>query len=110
VPLLAFYFFVVMAIFGMAIGAITGWLSSLVLKNGTGGVLKDSFLGAFGYLAGFYGCIFMPWPRSTSSEGFAGAMRLTMNLHSERVSVVVAMVLPVLHEWYRSRRKRTVAD
>jgi hypothetical protein len=33
-----------------------------------------------------------------------------MNLHSERVSVVVAMVLPVLHEWYRSRRKRTVAD
>ena len=94
----------------MAIGAITGWLSSLILKNGTGGVIRDSFLGALGYLAGFYGCIFMPWPRSTSSEGFAGAMRLTMNLHSERVSVVVAIVLPMLHEWYRSRRKRMVTE
>jgi uncharacterized membrane protein YeaQ/YmgE (transglycosylase-associated protein family) len=61
-----------MAILGMAIGAITGWLSSLVLKSGTGGVIRDSFLGWFGYLAGFYGCIFMPWPRNTSSEGFAG--------------------------------------
>ena len=92
----------------MAIGAITGWLSSLVLKSGTGGVIKDAFLGAFGYLAGFYGCIFSPWPRSTASEGLAGALRLTMNLHSERVSVVVAIVLPVLHELYRSRRKRIV--
>jgi hypothetical protein len=110
VPLLGFYFFVIMAVFGMAIGAITGWLSSLILKNGIGGVIRDSFLGALGYLAGFYGCIFMPWPRSTSSEGFAGAMRLTMNLHSERVSVVVAIVLPVLHEWYRSRRKRMVTE
>jgi len=92
----------------MAIGAITGWLSSLVLKNGAGGVIKDSFLGAFGYLAGFYGCIFMPWPRNASSEGFAGAMRLTMNLHSERGSIVVAILFPVLHELYRSRRKRMV--
>jgi len=99
-----------MAILGMAIGSITGWLSSLLLKNGTGGVLKDSLLGAFGYLAGFYGCIFMPWPRQTGSEGVAGAIRLTMNLHSERVSVVVAILLPVLHEWYRSRRKRMVTD
>jgi hypothetical protein len=110
VPLLDLYFFVVMAILGMAIGAVTGWLSSLVLKSGTGGVIKDSFLGAFGYLAGFYGCILMPWPRNTSSEGLAGAMRLTMNLHSERISVVVAIVLPVLHEWYRSRRQRAVTD
>jgi len=99
-----------MAILGMAIGAITGWLSSLVLKSGSGGVIKDSFLGAFGYLVGFYACIFSPWPRQTSSEGFGGAMRLTMNLHSERVSVVVAILLPVLHECYRSRRKRMVTD
>jgi uncharacterized membrane protein YeaQ/YmgE (transglycosylase-associated protein family) len=110
VPLLDLDFFVVMVILGMVIGAITGWLSSLILKSGTGGVIRDSFLGSFGYLAGFYGCIFMPWPRNTSSEGLAGAMRLTMNLHSERVSVVVAIVLPVLHEWYRSRRKRMVTE
>jgi uncharacterized membrane protein YeaQ/YmgE (transglycosylase-associated protein family) len=99
-----------MAILGMGIGAITGWLSSLVLKNGSGGVIKDSLLGAFGYLVGFYACIFSPWPRQTSSEGLAGAIRLTMNLHSERVSVVVAIVLPMLHEWYRSRRKRMVTE
>jgi hypothetical protein len=94
----------------MAVGAITGWLSSLVLKNGTGGVIKDSFLGAFGYLAGFYACIFSPWPRHTASKGVAGAMRLIMNLHSDRVAVVVAILLPVLHEWYRSKRKRMVTD
>jgi len=75
-----------------------------------GGVIRDSFLGAFGYLAGFYACILSPWPRHTASEGFAGALRLTMNLHSERVSMVVAIVLPVLHEWYRSRRMRMVTD
>jgi hypothetical protein len=110
VPLLNFVLLVVSALVGMAIGAITGWLSSLVLKSGTGGVIRDSFLGAFGYLAGFYACIFSLWPRSTVTEGLAGALRLTMNLHSERVCVVAAIVLPVLHEWYRSRRKRTVTN
>ena len=33
-----------------------------------------------------------------------------MNLHSDRVAVVVAILLPVLHEWYRSKRKRMVTD
>jgi len=55
----------------MAIGAITGWLGSLIMKSGTGGVIKDSFLRSFGYFG---------------------------------------IVLPVLQEWYRSRRKYSVTD
>ena len=68
-PILGLYSLVVLAI--LAIAAITGWLGSLIMKSGTGGVIKDSFLRSFGYFG---------------------------------------IVLPVLHEWYRSRRKHTVTD
>jgi len=70
-PILGLYSLVVLAIFGMAIAAIAEWLGSLIMKSGTGGVIKDSFLRSFGYFG---------------------------------------IVLPVLHEWYRSRRKHTVTD
>jgi uncharacterized membrane protein YeaQ/YmgE (transglycosylase-associated protein family) len=76
----------------MVIGAITGWLGSRIMQSGTGGVIKDSVLGSLGYLGGFFACA------PTRYE------------HPERVAVVVAILLPVLHEWYRSRRKRAVTD
>src|SRR5271169_4244721 len=41
------------AIAGMAIGAITGWIFSLLATVGRRGLRRDAFLGAFGSLAGF---------------------------------------------------------
>jgi hypothetical protein len=93
------------AVVGMAIGAITGWLVSWLTKSGRPKLLKDALLGSFGYLAGFIGCIFTPWPRNTVVKQLdgAGSVATTMNTyqHPERVAIVIAILLPLLQELYR---------
>ena len=111
VPLiLVFIYLVVYAVAGMAIGALSGWLRSLVMKCGPQGLWKDTFLGSFGFLAGFTGCIYMPWPSNTVVEQLegGGSVATTMNSyqHPERVAVVMAVLLPLLHEPYRFKRNR----
>ncbi len=95
-------YLVAYAIAGMAIGAITGWAVSLLTKGGRQKLLKDAFLGACGFLAGFIGCIYMPWPRNTvvTSLDGGGSVATTMSRyqHPERIAIVVAMLLPLLHE------------
>src|SRR5947209_14237039 len=93
------------ALAGMAIGAITGWLVSLLTKGGRQRLLKDALLGSFGYLAGFFVCIFMPWPQNTvvsRLEG-GGSVATTTNRyqHTERVAIVIAMLLPLPQELAR---------
>ena len=110
-PIVVAFYLIVFAIVGMAIGAVSGWLASLITKCGQQGILKDAFLGSFGYLAGFVGCIFMPWPENTVVEdlGGGGSVATTMNQyqHPERVAIVIAVLLPLLHELYRFKRTRT---
>jgi hypothetical protein len=74
-------FLVVYAIAGMAIGALSGWSISLITKCGPKGVVKDVFLGSFGFLAGFIGCIFMPWP-NTIVEHLAGGGTVTVSVQA----------------------------
>ena len=99
------------AIAGMAIGALTGWLTSLIRRSRPRRVLKDAFLGSFGFLAGFFGCVFMPWPENTVVEQLkgGGSVTTTMNTyqHPERVAIVVAVLLPLLHELYWFKRAHT---
>ena len=106
-------FLVVYALAGMAIGALTGWITSLMTRCTRQGILKDAFLGLFGFLAGFVGCIFMPWPRNTISYSLdgGGVATSTMNTyqHPERVAIVVAVLLPVLHELYRWRKRNSAS-
>jgi hypothetical protein len=96
------------AVVGMAIGAITAWLVFLLTRAGRPRLLKDALLGSFGSLAGFIGCISMPWPRNTvvTQLDGGGSVATTMNTyqHPERVAIVIAIVLPLLHELYRWRR------
>ncbi len=59
-------------------------------------------LGSFGYLAGFFACIFAPWPQNTvvtRLEG-GGAVATTMSRyqHPERVAIVIAVLFPLLYE------------
>jgi len=107
-PYVAVIVFFGYAIVGMAIGALTGWLVSLMTKCGPRGVWNDLFLGSFGFLTGILGSIYMPWPRNTVYEKFdSGAtMASTMNRyqHPERVAIVMAVLLPLLHELYRFKR------
>lgn len=101
---------VVYVVAGMAIGALTGWLASLTTKCGPKGIFKDVFLGLFGYFAGFIGCIVMPWPTNTIVENLpgGGSFSSTSNRyqHPERVAIVMAILLPLLHELYRLKRAR----
>jgi uncharacterized membrane protein YeaQ/YmgE (transglycosylase-associated protein family) len=110
-PVVVILYLMAYAVAGMAIGTLSGWLCSLMTKSGTQGILKDAFLGSFGYLAGFIGCIFMPWPRNTVVERLqgGGSVATTMNAyqHPERVAIVVAVLLPLLHELYRFKRTRS---
>ena len=104
-------FLVIYAVAGMAIGALSGWLVSLITKCGPKGFLRDMFLGSFGFLAGFVGCIFMPWPTNTVVKHLAGGGTLETTMasyqHPERVAIVMAVLLPLLHELYRIKRART---
>jgi uncharacterized membrane protein YeaQ/YmgE (transglycosylase-associated protein family) len=73
-PILVVYFTVFYAIIGTAIGAVAGWLTSLITRSGSLGVVKDAFLGTFGFLAGFVGCLLLPWPENTVVEYLGGAV------------------------------------
>ena len=105
------FYLMVYAVAGMAIGALSGWLCSLITRCGPQGVWRDAFLGSFGYLAGFIGCIFMPWPRNTVVERLegGGSVATTMDAyqHPERLAIVMAVLLPLLYELYRFKRTRS---
>ena len=114
VPLIVVILFLIAyAIAGVAIGAISGWLATLATKCRPQGVWRDALLGSFGFLAGFIGCAFMPWPRNTVVEHLegGGSVATTMNSyqHPERVAIVMAILLPLLHELYRFKRARPEA-
>ncbi len=98
------------ALAGMAIGAITGWLISKVTSGDRQKLVADAFLGALGYLAGFIGCIFVPWPENTIVKPLAGGgtVETTMSRyqHPERVAIVVAILFPLLHQLYRWQRHK----
>jgi len=88
---------------GLAIGAATGWLISRLRMGSQQNILNDALLG---YVAGFFGCIFMPWPRNTVITQLPGgtvATTMSRYQHPERVAIVIAMLFPLLYEL--SRRK-----
>ena len=79
----------VYAAIGMALGALTGFSVSFILRLNFRGILEDTFLGSFGFVLGFIGAVFMPWHRNTITP--------------DRVGFAVAITLPLLHELYRFR-------
>jgi len=112
VPLILVVFWLVLcAIAGMAIGVLSGWLTSLITKCGPKGVFRNIFLGSLGFLAGFIGCMLIPWPSNTVVEHLEGggtvATTMSRYQHPERVAIVMAVLLPLLHEVYRFKRART---
>jgi NhaP-type Na+/H+ or K+/H+ antiporter len=44
---------------GLAIGAATGWLISRLRMGSQKNILNDALLGSLGFVAGFFGCIFI---------------------------------------------------
>jgi hypothetical protein len=96
----------------MAIGALTGLLVSLALKLKIRGIFKDGLLGSFGFLLGWIGAVFMPWPRNTIAYYVDGVLvTSTMNSyqHPVRLGFVVAVLLSLLHTLYRFKRSKGFA-
>ncbi len=98
------------AIGGAAIGALSGWLTSLATKCGPRGVWIDALLGATGFLGGFIGTILMPWRENTVTEHVDNGVTVSTTIntyqHPGRVAVIVAVLLALLHEVYRWRQVR----
>ena len=100
-PVVAF-FLLLRALAGMAIGALSGWLFSLMTRRGSEAVMRDGFLGVFGYFAAFIGCILV-WPRNSITYQAPGVTVV----NPEWVAVFGAVFFPLLNELYRWRKSST---
>ena len=107
--ILASRYVIFYVIVGLAAGLFVGLFASLASETEIRSLVKDGLLGSFGSLAGLMGTILTPWPRTTVTYRASGAIEtITTNgyHHPERVAVVVAFLLPLLHELYRFKRSR----
>jgi hypothetical protein len=109
-PFVVVIAFILWTLAGMLLGALSGWLILLATKCGRQGLVRDAMLGSFGFLAGFLGCVFMPWPRNTIWEHLQGGGTVATTMiryqHPYRVALVMAVLLPLLHELYRLKLMR----
>ena len=105
------YGYVLVAIAGMLIGLLAGYLSALVLKLHAHGILKDGLVGAVASTIGFFMSANMPWHRNTitSSLGEHGAAQITMSQfqYPEIVAFAAAAIFPVLYRFYRYERLKS---
>ncbi len=71
------------------IGAVAGWLASLVVKGGGSGLLRNIVIGILG---GFVGGHLLPWIGLTLSGGYVG-MILTAFIGAVVLLLVAKVVL-----------------
>ena len=109
-PIVVIIFLIIDALKGMAIGAFSGWVASLVTRCKPRRVWRDSLLGSFGFIGSFFGAIFMPWHENTITYKLSSGVTVTSTMnsyqHPERVAIAVAVILPALYELYRWMRAR----
>jgi uncharacterized membrane protein YeaQ/YmgE (transglycosylase-associated protein family) len=109
-PIFAFIGLTLYILAGMAIGALTGWISSWALKCKPRRIFTDACLGSLGFLIGFIGTILVPYP-NTISYRLKGGTQVTSTMgayqHPERIAVVIAVLLPLFYELYRFRTMQT---
>jgi uncharacterized membrane protein YeaQ/YmgE (transglycosylase-associated protein family) len=95
---------------GIAIGALAGWLASLLIRSGPQGVLKNAVLGLFGIFAGFMLVVLFQGRHYHAEYYFENGKAVTRHSggqYPELFGVAGAMLLPVLHELYRAKRARS---
>ncbi len=109
-PILVIIYLCLDAIKGLAIGALSGWITSLVTKCRPRRIWMDSLLGSIGFIGGFAGAIYMPWHENTITYKLSDGVTVTSTMnsfqHPERVAIVLAVALPILYELYRWMRSR----
>jgi uncharacterized membrane protein YeaQ/YmgE (transglycosylase-associated protein family) len=109
-PAILAIFMLLDSVVGLVIGAVCGWLVSLVSKGHRSKLWHDSVLGILGLLSGIAAVTYMPWHQNTITERLdgGGTVTTTMNSyqHPWRVGIAFAVLLPILYEVYRVRRGR----
>jgi hypothetical protein len=100
--------YIVIALLGATIGAVSGILFSLIFKLRVRGIVKDALFGAIGSVLTVIGCAVIPWPRNTISESVGPGLTVqtTMNRfqHPYIAAIIVAATLPALHQLFRFKR------
>ncbi len=113
-PIVTAFFLIVYAVAGLALGALSGWLVFLATECHPKKTRLDALLGLFGFMAGFIGAATMPWHENTITEHLAGGTTVTTTMnsyqHPERVAVILAILVPLLYELYRSRQVRLASN
>jgi len=103
--------FVAFALLGWGIGVLTGWFVTLLTRNRPTAALKNGLLGSGGFLAAFLITALMPWPRNTITYqldgGVTGTSTMSGYQHPEWVALGAAILLPLLYELYRWRKRNS---
>lgn len=71
---------------GMAIGVVSGWLTSFLAMKGSRELYKDALIGSLGCAGGFWGCVIA---------------KTSYRLPSTIVAVTLAILLPCLYQLSR---------
>jgi H+/Cl- antiporter ClcA len=110
-PPLSLTFLILSAAFiGMIVGALTGFLASLILrlKIRFRDILTDGILGLLGFPLAFEVVLLIPWRNTITYHVGDTLVTSTMNhyQHPDLVAYSTAILLPVLHELYRFKTTR----
>jgi hypothetical protein len=91
------------ALVGICVGALTGMLLTLVWRR-QAIILLDALLGATGFIGGVYAMEHIPWTPTTVSQRVGDAIVTTTRFHYQhpyRIGLVLAVVLPLIFEMIR---------
>jgi MFS family permease len=103
-------YLIFVAILGMVIGGVSGWLTSLFTKARPRRVRREAILGAGAFFAGFFIAVYLPWHTNTISYRLSNDVRVTSTAnfyqHPDWVGIVCSILVPVLYELIRAWRKR----
>ena len=125
-PLIPLIFLLGYAILGMAIGAVSGWLTHAVTKAVSRQILADAVTEKPSKrvlpdaLAGLLGCFgglmtaSLPWHQNTITYRLSGGTIVSQTAdyfqYYERAAIIAAILLPCLYEFgrfFRARRSRS---
>ena len=95
---------------GFVMGVAIGYLVTLIARNRPATFLRDGALGSFGFWGGFLLTGLVPWRYNTVTINLTGGgtVATTMNRyqHPERVALLLAIMLPLLNEVFRLRKRK----
>jgi len=109
-PNVSLTFVIIMAaVFGTIVGTLTGLFASLLLRLDIRfrHLVVDAILGAIAFPLVFEGILLVPWRNTITYHVGDTLVTSTMSnyQHPDSVALITAILLPVLHELRRFKRR-----